>query len=293
MKGQVIADFIVDRSIKVKDEVLTVEEGCWVLFFDGSVCNQGQCIGYIVRSPHGVEQEFSIRLKFACTNNQAKYEALLSGLELLSDVGARQVDIFGDSQLVVQQISGESQCLDGTLNEYREKCLYILTRMEYFNINHISQEDNKRANALAQQASGYEVQRGKYGVKHKLITCSVLAIQENGEGPTGSDLIVGEDWRKTLIEYISNPDCNHDQKTRRRTLKYCIIDGCLYRQIVDGILLKCLNKEEAKVAMGEVHEGMCGAHQSGQKMHWMLRRSGVYWPKMVKDCLEYYRGCEA
>jgi ribonuclease HI len=153
MKGQVIADFIVDHSIKVEDELFMIEEGCWVLFFDGSLCNQGQGI----RLPHGVEQEFSIQLEFACTNNQAEYEALLSGLELLSDVGARQVDIFGYSQLVVQQISGESQCLDSTLNEYREKCLGILRRMEYFNINHISREDNKRANALAQQASGYKV----------------------------------------------------------------------------------------------------------------------------------------
>jgi ribonuclease HI len=97
MKGQVIADFIVDHSIKVEDELFMIEEGCWVLFFDGSLCNQGQGI----RLPHGVEQEFSIQLEFACTNNQAEYEALLSGLELLSDVGARQVDIFGYSQLVV------------------------------------------------------------------------------------------------------------------------------------------------------------------------------------------------
>jgi hypothetical protein len=35
---------------------------------------------------------------------------------------------------------------------------------------------------------------------------------------------------------------------------------------VDGLLLRCLSKEEARIAMGEVHEGMCGAHQSGQKM---------------------------
>jgi hypothetical protein len=104
---------------------------------------------------------------------------------------------------------------------------------------------------------------------------------------------VGEDWRKTLIECISNLGCNHDRKTRRQALKYCVIDGCLYWWTVDGILVKCLNKEETKVAMGEVHEGMCGAHQSGQKMCWMLKRPGVYWPEMVKDCLEYYQGCEA
>jgi hypothetical protein len=45
--------------------------------------------------------------------------------------------------------------------------------------------------------------------------------------------------------------------------------------------------------MGEVREGMCGAHKSTHKMRWALRRVGLYWPTMLKDCFEYYKGCEA
>jgi hypothetical protein len=62
---------------------------------------------------------------------------------------------------------------------------------------------------------------------------------------------------------------------------------------VDGLLLKCLGDEQARVAMGEVHEGICGAHQSAYKMRWTLRRAGLYWPTTVSDCIEYQRGCEA
>jgi hypothetical protein len=61
---------------------------------------------------------------------------------------------------------------------------------------------------------------------------------------------------------------------------------------MEGLLLKCLSEEEANVAMGEVHEGMCGAHQSVHKMRWALRRVGVFWPAMLKDCFRYYKGCE-
>jgi hypothetical protein len=57
--------------------------------------------------------------------------------------------------------------------------------------------------------------------------------------------------------------------------------------------LKCLGDEEARVAMGEVHEGMCGMHQSAHKMRWALRRAGLYWLTMLKDCFRYYKGCEA
>jgi hypothetical protein len=80
MKGQVVANFIVEHSIESCQAAYEVEKGMWKIFFDGSVCGQGQGLGCLVVSPHGVEYKVSIRLEFWCTNNQAEYEALLSGL---------------------------------------------------------------------------------------------------------------------------------------------------------------------------------------------------------------------
>jgi hypothetical protein len=44
--------------------------------------------------------------------------------------------------------------------------------------------------------------------------------------------------------------------------------------------------------MGEVHEGMCGAHQAAHKMKWLLWQSGVYWLTMLEDCFRNSKGCE-
>jgi len=66
----------------------------------------------------------------------------------------------------------------------------------------------------------------------------------------------------------------------------------LYRRTADDILLKCLGTDQAHVAIGEVHEGICGTHQSTPKMKWLLRRAGFYWPSMISDCFRYYKGCE-
>jgi len=49
-------------------------------------------------------------------------------------------------------------------------------------------------------------------------------------------------------------------KLRYKALKFVLLDDQLYHRTVDGALLKCLNQEEAKVLMGEIHEGVCGAH---------------------------------
>jgi hypothetical protein len=47
------------------------------------------------------------------------------------------------------------------------------------------------------------------------------------------------------------------------------------------------------VAIGEVHEGICGTHQSAHKMKWLLHRAGFCWLTMINDCFRYYKGCES
>ena len=44
--------------------------------------------------------------------------------------------------------------------------------------------------------------------------------------------------------------------------------------------------------MGEVHEGICRAHQLAYKMKWIIHRSGYFWPTILEDCFEYYKGCQ-
>jgi hypothetical protein len=44
--------------------------------------------------------------------------------------------------------------------------------------------------------------------------------------------------------------------------------------------------------MSEVHDGLCGAHQSTYQMEWVIRKTGCYWPTMQEDCFEYYKGCQ-
>jgi hypothetical protein len=95
MKGQVVTDFIVDHVVDVDYSVNFVQLKPWGLNFDGSICSKGQGAGCVVVSPSGVYIDLSIRLEFACTNNQVEYKSLLHGLEFLRDLGARDVDVFG------------------------------------------------------------------------------------------------------------------------------------------------------------------------------------------------------
>jgi hypothetical protein len=72
-----------------------------------------------------------------------------------------------------------------------------------------------------------------------------------------------------------------------------MLDNTLYHQNIDGLLLKCLGSDQSKIAMGNVHEGICGTHQSAHKIKWLLRRARFYWPTMLNYYFRYYRGCES
>ena len=78
----------------------------------------------------------------------------------------------------------------------------------------------------------------------------------------------------------------------RSAFKYVLHNDELYRRTAKDLLLKCLGSDQERVAMGEVHEGICDTHQSAPKMKWLLCRTGFYWPTMMVDCFCYYKGCE-
>jgi hypothetical protein len=101
-----------------------------------------------------------------------------------------------------------------------------------------------------------------------------------------------DDWRTEITDYLNEPSQKVSRKLRYKAIKFVLLYQQLYYRTVDGILLKCLGQEEAKDIMSEVHEGICGAHQSAYKMKWVIRRAGYFWPTMLEDCFKYYKGCQ-
>jgi hypothetical protein len=78
IKGQVVADFIIEHSIDQNSDgscnLVTIHP--WKLFFDGSASREGQGVGVVLISLRGAVFEQSVRLEYFCTNNQTEYEAI-------------------------------------------------------------------------------------------------------------------------------------------------------------------------------------------------------------------------
>jgi hypothetical protein len=129
MRGQIVADFIVQHII---DKQLDLDVGYatftpWKLHFHGLASRSGCGVGIIIISPNGASFESLSQLDHKYTNNQIEYEALFFGLQILHDMGVKHVEAYGESLLVVQQVSKVCQYLNGSLNAYLDKCLDIIS----------------------------------------------------------------------------------------------------------------------------------------------------------------------
>ncbi|GKV20245.1 hypothetical protein SLEP1_g30401 [Rubroshorea leprosula] len=105
--------------------------------------------------------------------------------------------------------------------------------------------------------------------------------------------ITQTDWRYPIMEYLKNPNFKASRRTKMQALNYVLLEGVLYRRGHDELLLRCLGPDEYCQIMSDVHNGICGAHQDGIKMRWLIRRHGFFWPSILKDCISYAKGCKA
>jgi ribonuclease HI len=151
VKGQALTDLITER---INTNIATLSVHAWAMYFDGSACKDGCGIGILLVSPRGVTYSFSIRLPAPCTNNLEEYEAVHRGVELLSEAGAEAVEVFGDSKLVISQLTKEYRCESESLFSLWMQCRELMTQFRYINFYWIPRSQNVEANDLAQKASG-------------------------------------------------------------------------------------------------------------------------------------------
>ena len=75
-------------------------------------------VGIIIITSEGIRVEHSFRLGFKAFNNNAEYEALLVRLRAVLNLGAREVKVYSDSQLVVNQVQGSFKAKDPWMIDY-------------------------------------------------------------------------------------------------------------------------------------------------------------------------------
>jgi len=125
-----------------------------IIYTDGaSSGNPGQAsIGAVIQDGQGkTVSRLSRRIGHA-TNNQAEYRAVIAALEEAARLGAEEVEIRSDSELVVKQLKGRYRVKKASLRPLYQKVVQLTGSLEAFTITHIPRTQNREADRLAHRA---------------------------------------------------------------------------------------------------------------------------------------------
>jgi ribonuclease HI len=301
----------------------------WTLFFDGSACNKGAGAGLVLIDLHGEQVKYMVHLDFESTNNMAEYEALIFGLTVALSLGVRELLVKGDSQLVIRQVRGECCCNNPQLAAYLIHVRKLEKDFDVLELQHVPRKVNSAANALSARAStqasvlegvfqrrllkpstqpadlgeGGRTSTSKLAVPVALHPWGPPRVVCTLEGPEGLGVPrpvsqEGPDaWISKVRDYLKDNFLPEDQASAKRIVRmakrYTVVEGDLYRRGANGILMRCITREEGCDFLAEIHGDECGSHSSSRTLVGKVFRHGFYWPTALQDAAELVRSCKA
>jgi ribonuclease HI len=120
------------------------------MYFDGSKRVKGDGTGVVLISQQGDKIKYVLWMSFPqASNNEAEYEALLHGMRMDKACGATRLKIFGESNLVVQQVMNRCDAVSDNMTAYRNLNYYLEGTFDRCEVSHISRASNDEADNLA------------------------------------------------------------------------------------------------------------------------------------------------
>ena len=270
IKGQIVADFIAEF---IHDEDKGAEEPLhWNIYTDRSSNRRAEGAGIVLLSLEGDRVECMVRLNFPTTNNEAKYEASVAGLDLAKAAGAASVAIYYDSQVMANQVNGDYECKGERMKRYLDQVRARVDDLEA-KIIQIPRGENKDTDRLAKVASA----------EHMAIPDNVLSfVQLSPLVDSGDMQEIGfeSNWTTPIVSYLKNrvlPDGKEvARKLKVQAARFILIKDVLYKRGFSRPYLRCLGTEKVDYVMREVHEGICGNHSGARSLVHKLIRAGYY-----------------
>ncbi|KAK4394189.1 hypothetical protein Sango_1889700 [Sesamum angolense] len=280
IKGQVLADFLADHPMPVEwelsdnlpdEDVLVIEVTLpWKMHFDGALNKEGVGAGVVFVTSEGEVLPYSFTLTQNCSNNVAKYQALIFGLEIVVDAKQLPLEVYGDSQLVVNQLLGLYEVKKPDLLPYHNYAKRLMGWLGDVELEHLPRKDNKQVDALVKVASTLSMidKETHIPIYKSWIIPPIFNDDEDDMFQEEQNHVMEvfdveeEDWRQPLVVYLKYGKLPNDLRrrtnTRRRATRFIYYKGTLYRRSFDRIFLRCLSDNEK-----------------------------------VQDCIDYARRCQA
>ncbi|XP_057858310.1 uncharacterized protein LOC131067362 [Cryptomeria japonica] len=166
IKGLVIADQLAETPLVdnqalhsefLDASILAITNHTWKLYIDGSYTRHGLGVGILFVTPQRDTISRSYQLLFPCTNNMVEYEALLTGIKMAVEWKIIDLNVYGDSQLVINQVNDNYQTKDEKLMPYKRMVDDFKKYLISIHFEQVHRLENKASDAIATIASLTEI----------------------------------------------------------------------------------------------------------------------------------------
>jgi ribonuclease HI len=317
IKSQVLPDFTAEW-LELQNTGPPDLSSVWTMYFDVSKRVQGTGAGVVFISPQGDKLKYVLRMSFSqASNNEAEYEAPLHGMKMAKACGATRLKIFGDSNLIVQQVMNRCDADNHNMTAYRNLYYYLEGTFNGCEVSHISRASNEEANNLANIGSQcLPIPPGIFW--EEMVERSIKGSKTSGPGEPSQHVIAGsgaskigaesttepeevmmieEIWMQPYLVYMMNKILPEDtveaQRIVRRSKAFVVLQGKLYKKSITGVLQQCVTPQEGQVILKDIHAGVCGHHASSRAIAAKAFQAGFYWLIAIEDAKDIIRRCEA
>jgi ribonuclease HI len=271
--------------------------------------------GVVLISPQGDKLKYVLRMSFPqASNNEAEYEALLHGMKMAKACGETRLKIFGDSNIVVQQVRNKCDAISDNMTAYRNLYYYLEGTFDGCKVSHISRASNEEADNLANIGSQcLPVPQGVFWeeiIERSIKNNKTLTTEEQGqhqatglgarEASTAKPeevMMIEETWMQPYLAYIINKTLPKGTVEAKRIIwrskAFVVLQEKLYNKSITGILQRCVTPQEGQEILKDIHAGVCGHHASSRAIAAKAFRAGFYGLTAIEDVKDIVKKCEA
>jgi ribonuclease HI len=219
------------------------------MYFVGSLNLEGAGARVLLISPTGEQLKYVLQIFWKVSNNEAEYEALLHGLRLAASLSIKRLLVYGDSEVVVNQVNKSWDRNKENIDAYCLEVCKLENKFYGFEFHHVVRDNNVAADVLSKLGSTRaQVPAGVF--VHELHAPSIPEPAPPTTDPThppaGQEvMMIDVDWRQPFIDYLSehkiSSDKNLVKQLIRRAKSYVLVGDKLYRRGASfGVLMKCV-----------------------------------------------------
>ena len=211
------------------------------------------------------------------------------GLRVRKSLEAKNLLLQSDSKLAIGQIKEEYEAKEERTQKYLRLTKHLTQEFDRVEFVQIPRSQNMIAEEIAKLASSEEGSMSM-GQEMEVQKCpsieefSTFAIQSIGSQMT------------PIISFLQDrhlpQDVEEARKVRKRAARFTVLNDTLYKRGFSMPYLKCIDEEEAKYILEEIHEGVCGDHAGPKSLVSKVVRTGYFQPTMQVDANELVKKCQ-